>query len=63
MKQSQTNITLTDITGREVMEMLNANLASGAHTSAINTGKLSKGIYFVKLKSGDAAAIEKLVVQ
>ncbi len=51
-------IEISDINGKKVfIEKINGNFVK------INTSKLSKGIYFIKLISGNEVSVEKILIQ
>ena len=63
LKQSKTEISLFDVTGREVKKIVKGILDTGAHSYYVNTTEMSKGIYIVKLKAGEITDMKKLVVE
>ncbi len=54
-------LTLVDITGQELIKLSNEKQSKGAQTAVIDASKLSKGIYFYKLKIGDKEQKGKLI--
>lgn len=59
----QVNVTVVDITGKQVMVLMNELLPAGIHTFNATTKNLAKGLYFVKLNSNNAQATQKLIVE
>jgi len=51
-----------DITGKEVEELVNEELASGIYTKEFSGVKLSSGIYFYKIVAGDFKSVKKMVL-
>ena len=54
-------ITLNDITGREIKTLVNEKKTAGTYTAAINMEQLAKGIYIVKLVSGNSVSVQEIV--
>ena len=60
---AQVKISLYDLQGKEIKELVNETQSEGYH--ALNTAlpeDLSKGLYFVKMNLGDKAPVQRLVV-
>jgi hypothetical protein len=55
-------ITLFDITGKEMMLIVNEEMQKGNQQININTSKLSPGIYICKIQSDNGERLMKLVV-
>ena len=55
------NISLVDISGRIIKEVMNDNVTAGAHTYTVNTENIQSGIYFVKIQSNNQATTLKMV--
>ncbi|MFZ4399429.1 MAG: Kelch repeat-containing protein [Bacteroidales bacterium] len=67
MKEPGTiHLSLVDILGKNIMDIVNSNYSSGNHNLALNTSNLSRGIYFLKLtnsnKNKEITETIKLVV-
>lgn len=58
---SEAVITVTDMIGREVMQM-NKELTNGTHNITINTSEFAGGIYFVNVRSGSENKVVRMVV-
>ena len=56
-------ITLSDILGREILDVHNGFVDSGNFTKSINTSNLSKGVYFLKISIGKDYKVEKFIVE
>ncbi len=57
------NISLYDITGRKVKEIINKNQSKGKHDIEIDTQQMEEGIYILKLSTKDFTANRKIVVK
>jgi len=62
-KPGHVNISLTDISGRPLKQLMNANAQSGEFSLNINTSNLGQGVYYVKMISDDGIQNVKLIVQ
>lgn len=62
-KKAKVNLSLFDISGRLVKVLVNEAKESGTHAITLNSGMLTKGMYFYKLQTGDFSAVKKLTVQ
>ncbi len=56
-------ISLYDITGRKVYDVMDTNLSSGQNQIDINTSNLTSGIYFYQLKCGNYKEARKMIIQ
>jgi PKD repeat protein len=63
--QSEVQISVVDMAGREVMNVYSGVLSAGTHSFPLNTaGTLSSGIYFVRMSTGEGRAVtQKLIVE
>lgn len=57
------NVTLFDISGRAVRVLVNGSKEAGTHAISLNTGTLTKGIYYYRLQAGDFSDVKKLTIQ
>jgi hypothetical protein len=61
-KDSEVSLTVCDITGREVMNILPpASMQMGYHTVSISTGSLPQGSYLLVLRTSQGQAVTKLI--
>ncbi|HWQ81687.1 MAG TPA: T9SS type A sorting domain-containing protein [Ignavibacteria bacterium] len=51
-----------DVSGREVANLVNENLAIGTYEFAFNASKLNSGVYFYKLSSGSFSDTKKMML-
>lgn len=56
------NLSILDITGKRIMNVLNEKQSSGAHSVNLNITELPAGIYFCELTVGSKKSVSKLVV-
>lgn len=56
------SLEITDIVGRKIMEFKQREQLNGVHSVSVNAGKLSKGIYFYTLKTGDAILTKRMII-
>ncbi len=59
---SKVMISLFDISGREVANILNGFRSAGSHTISFNASGLSSGTYFYKLDAGNFEDTKKLIL-
>jgi hypothetical protein len=61
-ENSTIQISVYDVLGREVMQLVNENQSSGKHWKNINTEQLQNGIYFVKMNINGQQLTQKLII-
>jgi hypothetical protein len=59
----KTTITLLDLTGKKILDIADGEMQKGNQQININTSKLSAGIYFCKIESGNEKKIVKVLVE
>lgn len=59
--QSSVSIKVTDVTGREVMNLGSANYAAGAHKVSVNGADLNAGIYNIAITVGNNVITKRIV--
>jgi len=60
--ESNVKLTLYDITGSKVAELVNENKSTGKYSVQFNAGRLSSGIYLYKLESGSYTMTKKFIL-
>jgi len=55
-------LNIFDISGKQVMTVLNEHKSAGQYSVQVNGGNLSSGIYYYKIKAGDFTAIKKMTL-
>jgi len=59
---AKVNITVYDLTGREIAVLVDSWMDGGVHNAVFNAENLASGIYFYCLKAGDFTTTKKLVL-
>jgi hypothetical protein len=57
-----TTLKIYDALGREVATLVNEVKEAGSYSAQFDGAKLSSGVYFYKLQSGNSAAVKKLTI-
>lgn len=61
--ESSVSLKIFDITGKEVMNIINnESLKAGYYTAEINSGGLSTGVYFCRLIAGNFSSVKKIIL-
>jgi len=53
-------ITIYDLTGRMVQELVNSNLAAGKYNASWDAANYASGVYFYKIQAGDFTEMKKM---
>ena len=61
-KNAHITITIYDIVGRKIAELINKKQQAGYHTVIWNGNQNASGIYFVKMEAGDFISTQKLML-
>ena len=56
------NLTVYDLSGREVATLVNGHLNAGPHEVTFDATGLTSGIYFYKLTAGEYSSMHKMVL-
>ena len=59
---SNVNLTIYDITGREVAKLVDGMKSAGEHQVVFDAGDLTSGVYFVRLDAGDFKQTRKILL-
>ena len=59
---SEVNLTVYDITGREIAVLVSEVKSAGSHQVAFNAARLNSGLYFYQLKTKEFTAIQKMML-
>lgn len=62
VKSGNAKLTVFDITGREVAVLVNENLSIGSYTVDFDASKLTSGVYFYRLQTGDFVQTKKMTL-
>jgi hypothetical protein len=60
--ESKVNISLLDLNGRLVAELVNGNMTSGQHELRWNADNIPSGVYMIRLKTNDTNSTSRLVI-
>ncbi|MCA9728398.1 MAG: T9SS type A sorting domain-containing protein [Candidatus Eisenbacteria bacterium] len=60
--ESHVTLTVIDVTGREVLQLVNETQAAGAHEARIDGNELPSGTYFYRLQAGGNTAVRRMIV-
>ena len=60
---ANTEIFVSDILGKRILNLKNENMSNGKHNVELNAGSLATGVYFVTIRSGNITYTQKLAVQ
>ncbi len=61
-KDGFVKLSVYNILGQEVAELVNANIRAGNHEIILNAQGLASGVYYYRLESGSNAAVKKLLL-
>jgi len=61
-KKSNVQLTIYDITGREIKTLINQNQTSGQHSTNFDASGLASGIYIYNLKAGNFEQSRKMLL-
>ena len=61
-KAGSVKLSVYDLTGRKVADILNENMAIGKHSIDFNASNLSSGVYFYKIETPDFTSIKKMIL-
>jgi hypothetical protein len=57
-----TNLSVYDVSGVKIAELVNGNREVGSHQTAFDVGSLSSGVYLVRLQQAEQMSVLKLVL-
>jgi len=61
-KAAQVNLTVYNLLGQAVREVVNARLSAGAHAVTVDGADLKSGIYFYTIRTADFSATRRMVL-
>ena len=61
-KSEFVNLSVYDLSGKLVDELVNNNLEAGKYTTNWNAADLSSGVYFYKIQAGEFTDVKKLTL-
>ena len=63
IKPSNMKIVLTDLSGREILDIYNGFVVDGLFAKTIKTANLARGVYFVKILIDENYITEKIILE
>jgi hypothetical protein len=63
LKSGDMRMTLTDLSGREVLGLFDGYVSDGAFTHTVTTNNLAKGVYFLNISIDGNSSVEKVIVE
>jgi hypothetical protein len=61
-QESQTEVMVSDLIGRKVMEVLNTKMPAGEYKYVVNLTKLEDGFYFLSVKTDTKISTSKIII-
>jgi hypothetical protein len=61
-QESQTEVAVSDLVGRKVMEVLNTKMPAGEYKYVVNLTKLEDGFYFLSVKTDTKISTSKIII-
>ena len=61
-KTGNVKLAVYDITGKEVMILLNGNLSAGTYNTDLDASKLASGVYFYRLETEEYQNVKKMIL-
>ncbi len=61
--REKVSLKMYDVLGKEQLEIAAGDMDAGEHQLLVNTSSLSKGVYFLKLSTGDSFSTTRLMVE
>lgn len=61
-KAGLVKLTVFDITGKEIVVLINENISAGIHDVSFSASQLSSGAYFYKLTAGEFTEVNKMIL-
>ena len=59
---SRATMTLYDLSGREMMTLVDGSMLAGVHSVMVNGASLASGVYFVELNAGSSMSRWKVTL-
>jgi hypothetical protein len=61
-QDSETEVTVSDVVGRKVMEVVNTKMPAGQYKYVVNLTQLSNGFYLVSVKTDTQLSTSKIII-
>jgi hypothetical protein len=59
---SDANLSVYDVTGKKVLELLNDHSSKGTHLISADVSALKAGVYYYRLEAGSMSASKRMVI-
>ena len=60
--ESQTEVAVTDLVGRKVMEVINTKMPAGEYKYVVNLTRLDNGFYLMSVKTDTKISTSKIII-
>jgi len=61
-KDAFVNLSIYDLSGKNIIQLANEKRSAGYHSFIVNAGALPSGTYFYKLRTGEFTSVKKMVL-
>jgi hypothetical protein len=61
-QESETEVLVSDVVGRKVMEVINTKMPSGEYKYVVNLTQLDNGFYLVSVKTDNKISTSKIII-
>ena len=61
-KQSDVNLSVYNVVGEKVAELINKKMSAGYHSVSFKAGNLASGIYFYRIAAGKFVSVKKMML-
>jgi hypothetical protein len=61
-QESETEVLVSDVVGRRVMEVINTKMPSGEYKYVVNLTQLNNGFYLVSVKTDTKISTSKIII-
>ena len=61
-ENAEVNISVFDVTGKKVQNLLNKQLSKGTHLINVDVSGLNSGVYYYRLQSGAMSATKRMLI-
>lgn len=62
LERGYTNLTVYDVIGQEIANLVNQSLDAGTHRVTFNAARMISGIYYYRLRSGQFTQVKKMIL-
>jgi hypothetical protein len=61
-QESETEVLVSDVVGRKVMEVINTKMPSGEYKYVVNLTQLDNGFYLIAVKTDNKISTSKIII-